>query len=79
MITIDGINDEQAILLDLMWSIKTEDEFDLWYTSLDLHTQQQADLMQWLLILAYQDDKVDNLDLANQAINKVKSRIVYKG
>ena len=78
MITIDGINDEQAILLDLMWSIKTEDEFDLWYTSLDLHTQQQADLMQWLLILAYQDDKVDNLDLANQAINKVKSRIVYK-
>jgi aminopeptidase-like protein len=45
---------------------------------LDLHTQQQADLMQWLLILAYQDGKVDNLDLANQAINKVKSRIVYK-
>jgi hypothetical protein len=78
MITIDGINDEQAILLDLMWSIKTEDEFDLWYSSLDLHTQQQADLMQWLLILAYQDDKVDNLDLANQAIDKVKSRIVYK-
>jgi hypothetical protein len=78
MITIDGINDEQAILLDHMWSLKTEDEFDLWYTSLDLHTQQQADLMQWLLILAYQDDKVDNLDLANQAINKVKSRIVYK-
>jgi hypothetical protein len=74
MITIDGINDEQAILLDLMWSIKTEDEFDLWYSSLDLHTQQQADLMQWLLILAYQDDKVDNLDLANQAIDKVKSR-----
>ncbi len=78
MITIDGINDEQAILLDHMWSLKTEDEFDLWYSSLDLHTQQQADLMQWLLILAYQDDKVDNLDLANQAIDKVKSRIVYK-
>ena len=74
MITIDGINDEQAILLDLMWSIKTEDEFESWYSSLDLHTQQQADLMQWLLILAYQDDKVDNLDLANQAIDKVKSR-----
>ena len=74
MITIDGINDEQAILLDLMWSIKTEDEFESWYSSLDLHTQQQADLMQWLLILAYQDDKVDNLDLANQAIDKVKYR-----
>ena len=78
MITIDGISDEQAILLDHMWSLKTEDEFDLWYASLDLHTQQQADLMQWLLILAYQDDKVDNLDLANQAIDKVKSRIVNK-
>ena len=78
MITIDGISDEQAILLDHMWSIKTEDEFDLWYASLDLHTQQQADLMQWLLILAYQDDKVDNLELANQAIDKVKSRIVNK-
>lgn len=74
MITIDGINDQQAILLDHMWSLKTEDEFESWYASLDLHTQQQADLMQWLLILAYQDDKVDNLDLANQAIDKVKSR-----
>lgn len=72
-LTINGLNDEQTALLDYMWSLTSEDEFDDWYMQLDDITRQQVDLMQLLLIHAYMDNKVDDLSLANTAINKIQN------
>jgi len=72
-ITIDGLNKDQTALLDYMWSLETKDDFDDWYMELDDATRQQADLMQLLLIHAYTDKNVDDLTLANTAIDKIQN------
>jgi|TARA_R110000782_G_scaffold13413_3_gene39547 hypothetical protein len=71
--TIDGLTKEQTKLLDRMWSLHSEEEFDDWYAELDPFTCQQVDLMELLVLHAYMDDKVTDLTLANQAINKIKN------
>jgi hypothetical protein len=72
-ITINGLNNEQTALLDYMWSLTSEDDFDDWYMELDDDTRQQVDLMQLLLVHAYMDDKVGDLALANTAIDKIQN------
>jgi hypothetical protein len=71
-LTINGLNNEQTALLDYMWSLTSEDEFDDWYFDLDDATRQQVDLMQLLLVHAYMDNKVGDLSLANTAIDKIQ-------
>jgi hypothetical protein len=72
-ITINGLTNEQTALLDYMWSLTSEDDFDDWYMELDDDTRQQVDLMQLLLVHAYMDDKVGDLALANTAIDKIQN------
>lgn len=72
-ITITGLTLYQKDLLDHMWSIKTEEEFDTWYYQLDDSDRQQADLMQWMLIYA-ELDRVTDLRPARAAINAIRKQ-----
>jgi hypothetical protein len=71
--TITGLNMYQKDLLDHMWSLKTEKEFDAWYHMLDDYDRQQADLMQWMLIYAHHD-RVTDLSQARVVIDQIRNQ-----
>lgn len=71
--TITGLTLYQKDLLDHMWSLKTEKEFDAWYHRLDDSDRQQADLMQWMLIYA-QYDHVTDLSRARGIIDQIRNQ-----
>lgn len=71
--TITGLTLYQKDLLDHMWSLKTQKEFDAWYDMLDDHDRQQADLMQWMLIYEHYD-RVTDLGQARKIIDQIRNQ-----
>jgi hypothetical protein len=63
MITISGITKRQKRMLNIMWDLDTEEDYFEWYNSLDKELQDEADLLQRLVILeSYEEDLGDCLD-----------------
>ncbi len=71
MIYIQGVTLEQKEMLDIMWSLKSTDDYSDWYETLDTHDQQQADLLKMLLLYEL-SDQITNVDQAKEIINLVK-------
>jgi hypothetical protein len=71
MIEIDGLQPYQVKLLDLMWSINSDEEYENFKSSLSEDMMNEVDTLEQLLILATIDDEVtDNFDLAKEALSK---------
>lgn len=71
MIQIDGLKEYQVKLLDLMWSINSDEEYENFKSSLSEDMMNEVDTLEQLLILATIDDEVtDNFDLAKEALSK---------
>ena len=58
---IEGLTQHQVELLDEMWACDTMEEYDTFYALLTEEDQQQADLLQRLVIMTALDD-----DMAQQ-------------
>jgi hypothetical protein len=71
MIEIDGLQPYQVKLLDLMWSINSDEEYENFKSSLSEDMMNEVDTLEQLLIFATIDDEVtDNFDLAKEALSK---------
>ena len=63
MITIQGVTKRQKRMLNIMWNLDSEEDYFEWYNSLDAELQQEAELLQRLVIMAELDnEKVDTTD-----------------
>ena len=63
MITIQGVTKRQKRMLNIMWNLDSEEDYFEWYNSLDEELQQEAELLQRLVIMAELDnEKVDTTD-----------------
>ena len=63
MITINGVTKRQKRMLNIMWNLDSEEDYFEWYNSLDAELQQEAELLQRLVIMAELDnEKVDTTD-----------------
>lgn len=50
-LTINGLTYEQVEMLDMMWSLDTEEDFLEWYGSLSSKDMHQCDLLQRLILM----------------------------
>ena len=63
MITINGVTKRQKRMLNIMWNLDSEEDYFEWYDSLDPELQQEAELLQRLVIMAEIDnEKIDTTD-----------------
>jgi len=60
MITITGLSKEACDLLDIMWSIETVEEYELWKNSLDLETMDAVCVLEEMVIWAELDEIEDS-------------------
>lgn len=72
MIQINNLSEYEVEMLDLMWSLDTEEEFFDWYNLLDDDDQKLADYLQELVILAHAEETIEetNYKDAKQVLKK---------
>ena len=75
MVTIQGVNNRQKEMLDIMWCLDDYEDVEEWKSSLSSQEQQQADLLEELIMLAVVDEMLeeDSFKEANEIINKIKN------
>lgn len=70
MITIAGVTKRQKRMLNIMWNLDTEEDYFEWYNSLDEELQQEAELLQRLIIMAELDNEVRDTSQAKQLLQQ---------
>lgn len=70
-ITISGISKRQSAILDKMWSLDSEDEFNRWLNSLSLSDQKEVKTLRELLVLAEIDEHVDGANDTRVALGMI--------
>jgi hypothetical protein len=73
-ITIQGVTKRQKRMLNIMWNLESEDDYFEWYHSLDEELQQEAELLQRLVIMAELDNEVRDTTEANKLIQGIMSK-----
>ena len=73
-ITIQGVTKRQKRMLNIMWNLESEDDYFEWYHSLDEELQQEAELLQRLVIMAELDNEVRDTSEANKLIQEIMSK-----
>jgi uncharacterized protein YukE len=73
-ITIQGITKRQKRMLNIMWNLDSEDDYFEWYNSLDEELQQEAELLQRLVIMAELDNEVRDTTEAKKLIEGIMAK-----
>ena len=73
-ITIQGITKRQKRMLNIMWNLDSEDDYFEWYNSLDVELQQEAELLQRLVIMAELDNEVRDTTEAKKLIEGIMAK-----
>ena len=73
-ITIQGITKRQKRMLNIMWNLDSEDDYFEWYNSLDEELQQEAELLQRLVIMAELDNEVLDTTEAKKLIEGIMAK-----
>ena len=60
-IEINNLTAEQVEMLDIMWSFDSAEEYLDWYHLLDAEDQEQADVMQHMIILETMDEMLEEV------------------
>lgn len=60
-IEIKNLTAEQVEMLDIMWSFDSAEEYLDWYHLLDVEDQEQADLLQHMIILETMDEMLEEV------------------
>ena len=74
MITITGLTRRQKRMLNIMWDLDTEEDYFEWYNSLDDELQQEADLLQHMVILASMEEDLGDMTEAKDAIANIMAK-----
>jgi hypothetical protein len=69
-ITIHGVTKRQKRMLNIMWNLETEEDYFEWYNSLDTELQQEAELLQRLIIMAELDNEVRDTTDAKELLQQ---------
>jgi hypothetical protein len=65
-ITIDGLTQEQVILLNVMWTIETEEELYTWKEKLSLRQSKMVEALMVLILLEQLDaDMIEEPDYSD--------------
>jgi hypothetical protein len=70
MITISGITKRQKRMLNIMWDLDTEDDYFEWYYSLDKELQDEADLLQRMIVIESLDQDAKDVTQASQFLKQ---------
>jgi len=62
MITIDGVTEKQASMLDKLWSFDTMDEVLKWMDTLDATDQQMVDVLMEMIRLEATDLEIAKMN-----------------
>ena len=73
-VTIQGVTKRQKRMLNIMWNLDSEDDYFEWYNSLDVELQQEAELLQRLVIMAELDNEVRDTTEAKKLIKGIMSK-----
>ena len=60
-IEIKNLSAEQVEMLDAMWSFDSAEEYLNWYHLLDAEDQEQADVLQHMIILETMDEMLEEV------------------
>ena len=60
-IEIKNLTAEQVEILDIMWSFDSAEEYLAWYHLLDAEDQEQADVLQHMIILETMDEMLEEV------------------
>ena len=60
-IEIKNLTAEQVEMLDIMWSFNSAEEYLDWYHLLDAEDQEQADVLQHMIILETMDEMLEEV------------------
>ena len=75
MITITGLSKEACDLLDIMWSIETVEEYELWKNSLDLETMDAVCVLEEMVMWAELDEITeDECDRAKILLDEIMKK-----
>jgi len=73
-VTIQGVTKRQKRMLNIMWNLDSEDDYFEWYNSLDVELQQEAELLQRLVIMAELDNEIRDTTEAKKLIEGIMSK-----
>ena len=60
-IQIENLTAEQVEMLDIMWSFDSAEDYLDWYHLLDAEDQEQADVLQHMIILETMDEMLEEV------------------
>ena len=60
-IQIENLTAEQVEMLDIMWSFDSAEEYLDWYNLLDAEDQEQAEVLQHLIILETMEEMLEEV------------------
>ncbi len=58
-IMLSGLTPKQAHLLEIMWNIKSVEEFEAWYDMLPKRTRREVDNLKYVLVLEILESHLD--------------------
>lgn len=61
-LSIDGLTKYQVKMLDKMWSLQSEEEFNDWYFTLNEKDTEIVDQLKVILMYALMDKMIDDVD-----------------
>jgi hypothetical protein len=70
MITITGLTKRQKRMLNIMWDLDTQDDYFEWYYSLDKELQDEADLLQRMVVIESLDEDTKDVTQANKLLKQ---------
>lgn len=70
MITINGLTKRQKRMLNIMWDLDTQDDYFEWYYSLDKELQDEADLLQRMVVIESLDQDAKDVTQASNFLKK---------
>ena len=58
-ITINGLTDKQVAMLDIMWELNSQEEFNDWVSTLSTDDRELAEQLYWLLLIEIAESDTD--------------------
>lgn len=75
MITINGLTKRQKRMLNIMWDLDTQDDYFEWYYSLDKELQDEADLLQRMVVIESLDQDAKDVTQASQFLKQFQLKV----
>jgi hypothetical protein len=58
-ITINGLTDKQVAMLDIMWGLGSQEEFNDWVATLSTDDRELSEQLYWLLLIEIAESDTD--------------------